>query len=210
MMRRQHHRPTPTNPHHSPPSTSARHSPRLRPPPPSIPINMSSIAAMASRRAFARQSLFRAPARRAYSSKVEEAGLDKAPRRDPELYVRIPSKPIELPPPDPPANRHIGSARCHVRCFPDRWMVNTTLFPTLIPIPPELIDLPDRPREGKKKIPLRPPIATAQQQHRYRSNHATKNTDPVSPFVQVLRQEAHLRHFREQRAHPGQLHALGA
>ncbi|KAI9039138.1 uncharacterized protein KD926_009887 [Aspergillus affinis] len=49
---------------------------------------MSSIAAMASRRAFARQSLFRAPARRAYSSKVEEAGLDKAPKRDPELYVR--------------------------------------------------------------------------------------------------------------------------
>ncbi|KAE8151942.1 hypothetical protein BDV25DRAFT_138423 [Aspergillus avenaceus] len=49
---------------------------------------MSSIAAMASRRAFARQSLFRAPAR-FYSSKVEEASLDKAPRRDPELYVLL-------------------------------------------------------------------------------------------------------------------------
>ncbi|GMF73464.1 unnamed protein product [Aspergillus oryzae] len=47
---------------------------------------MSSIAAMASRRAFARQSVFRAPARRFYSSKLEEASLDKAPRRDPELY----------------------------------------------------------------------------------------------------------------------------
>ena len=43
---------------------------------------------MASRRAFARQSAFRAPARRFYSSKLEEASLDKAPRRDPELYVR--------------------------------------------------------------------------------------------------------------------------
>ena len=49
---------------------------------------MSSIAAMASRRAFARQSVFRAPVRRFYSSKLEEASLDKAPRRDPELYVR--------------------------------------------------------------------------------------------------------------------------
>lgn len=49
---------------------------------------MSSIAAMASRRAFARQSLFRAPPRRFYSSKLEEANLDKAPKRDPELYVR--------------------------------------------------------------------------------------------------------------------------
>lgn len=43
---------------------------------------------MASRRAFARQSFLRAPPRRFYSSKVEEAGLDKGPKRDPELYVR--------------------------------------------------------------------------------------------------------------------------
>lgn len=50
---------------------------------------MSSIAAMASRRALARQPIFRAPPRRFMSSKVEEAGLDKAPKRDPELYVRI-------------------------------------------------------------------------------------------------------------------------
>ncbi|KAE8360719.1 hypothetical protein BDV27DRAFT_134045 [Aspergillus caelatus] len=50
---------------------------------------MSSITAMASRRAFARQSVFRAPARRFYSSKLEEASLDKAPRRDPELYVLL-------------------------------------------------------------------------------------------------------------------------
>jgi hypothetical protein len=51
---------------------------------------MSSIAAMATRRALARQPLIRAPPRRFMSSsKVEEAGLDKAPKRDPELYVRI-------------------------------------------------------------------------------------------------------------------------
>ncbi|RAL10570.1 uncharacterized protein BO97DRAFT_415870 [Aspergillus homomorphus CBS 101889] len=50
---------------------------------------MSSIAAMASRRAFARQSLFRAPQRRFQSSKVEEANLDKGPKRDPELYVLL-------------------------------------------------------------------------------------------------------------------------
>ncbi|KAG2007884.1 hypothetical protein GB937_008244 [Aspergillus fischeri] len=50
---------------------------------------MSSIAAMASRRAFARQSLFRAAPRRNYSSKLEEATLDKAPKRDPELYVLL-------------------------------------------------------------------------------------------------------------------------
>ncbi|KAE8351497.1 hypothetical protein BDV28DRAFT_136996 [Aspergillus coremiiformis] len=50
---------------------------------------MSSITAMASRRAFTRQSLLRTPARRFYSSKMEEANLDKAPRRDPELYVLL-------------------------------------------------------------------------------------------------------------------------
>ena len=50
---------------------------------------MSSIAAMAARRALARQPLIRAPPRRFMSaSKVEEAGLDKAPKKDPELYVR--------------------------------------------------------------------------------------------------------------------------
>lgn len=43
---------------------------------------------MASRRAFARQSVFRAAPRRLYSSKIEEAKLDKAGKRDPELYVR--------------------------------------------------------------------------------------------------------------------------
>ena len=44
---------------------------------------------MASRRAFARQSFLRAPPRRFYSaSKMEEADLEKAPKRDPELYVR--------------------------------------------------------------------------------------------------------------------------
>ncbi|KAL2786551.1 hypothetical protein BJX65DRAFT_262583 [Aspergillus insuetus] len=50
---------------------------------------MSSIAAMASRRAFARPALFRAPQRRLYSSKLEESSLDKAPKRDPELYVLL-------------------------------------------------------------------------------------------------------------------------
>lgn len=49
---------------------------------------MSSIAALTARRAFARQSFLRAPSRRLLStSKVEEAGLDKGPKRDPELYV---------------------------------------------------------------------------------------------------------------------------
>lgn len=49
---------------------------------------MSSIAAMASRRAFARQSFLRAPSRRHYAtSKLEEANLDKGPKRDPELFV---------------------------------------------------------------------------------------------------------------------------
>lgn len=51
---------------------------------------MSSIAAMATRRALARQPLIRAPPRRFMAtSKVEEANLDKGPKRDPELYVRI-------------------------------------------------------------------------------------------------------------------------
>lgn len=51
--------------------------------------NMSSIAAMASRRAFARRSFLRAPPRRFYSeSKMEQADLDKGPKRDPELYVQ--------------------------------------------------------------------------------------------------------------------------
>lgn len=51
---------------------------------------MSSIAALATRRALTRQPLFRAPPRRFNSSahsKLEEATLDKAPKRDPELYV---------------------------------------------------------------------------------------------------------------------------
>ncbi|KAJ6009687.1 hypothetical protein N7499_004915 [Penicillium canescens] len=50
---------------------------------------MSSIAALAGRRAFTRQALFRAPPRRFNSSKVEEAHLDKAGKRDPELYVLL-------------------------------------------------------------------------------------------------------------------------
>ena len=49
---------------------------------------MSSIASMAARRAFARQSALRAPVRRNYSSKIEEADLEKGAKRDPELYVR--------------------------------------------------------------------------------------------------------------------------
>ncbi|KAJ5780963.1 hypothetical protein N7457_006123 [Penicillium paradoxum] len=50
---------------------------------------MSSIAALATRRALTRQSLLRAPPRRFASSKIEEASLDKAPKRDPELYVLL-------------------------------------------------------------------------------------------------------------------------
>ncbi|KAL1987741.1 hypothetical protein VTN96DRAFT_2581 [Rasamsonia emersonii] len=50
---------------------------------------MSSIAALAARRAFYRQSFARLPQRRFQSSKVEEANLDKAPKRDPELYVLL-------------------------------------------------------------------------------------------------------------------------
>lgn len=48
---------------------------------------MSTIAALATRRAFTRQSLLRAPPRRFSSSKIEESTLDKASKRDPELYV---------------------------------------------------------------------------------------------------------------------------
>lgn len=49
---------------------------------------MSSIAAVAARRAFARPAALRIPQRRFLAtSKLEEGGLDKAPKRDPELYV---------------------------------------------------------------------------------------------------------------------------
>jgi hypothetical protein len=52
---------------------------------------MSSIAAFTARRAFAaRPALARAPIRRYATTpgaKAEESGLDKAPKRDPELYV---------------------------------------------------------------------------------------------------------------------------
>jgi hypothetical protein len=48
------------------------------------------ISALTIRQAFARQRLVRIPARRFLSaSKVEEAGLHKAPKRDPELYVLL-------------------------------------------------------------------------------------------------------------------------
>ncbi|GAD92212.1 hypothetical protein ANI_1_1276094 [Paecilomyces variotii No. 5] len=53
---------------------------------------MSSIAAFQLRRAFARPAAFRTPATRRFassSSKVEQAGLDKGPKRDPELYVLL-------------------------------------------------------------------------------------------------------------------------
>ncbi|PKY07798.1 hypothetical protein P168DRAFT_323027 [Aspergillus campestris IBT 28561] len=50
---------------------------------------MSSILAMAGRRAFTRQAAFRAPSRRLYSSKMEDAKLESAARRDPELYVLL-------------------------------------------------------------------------------------------------------------------------
>ncbi|KAJ5965876.1 hypothetical protein N7481_012590 [Penicillium waksmanii] len=50
---------------------------------------MSSIAALATRRALTRQPIFRAPPRRFVSSKVEEANLDKGAKKDPELYVLL-------------------------------------------------------------------------------------------------------------------------
>ncbi|CDM32320.1 hypothetical protein CBS147339_1545 [Penicillium roqueforti] len=50
---------------------------------------MSSIAALATRRALTRQSLLRAPPRRFSSAKVEEGNLEKAGKRDPELYVLL-------------------------------------------------------------------------------------------------------------------------
>ncbi|KAL1851861.1 hypothetical protein Plec18167_007637 [Paecilomyces lecythidis] len=55
---------------------------------------MSSIAAFQLRRAFARPAAFRTPAARRFNSssstsKVEQAGLDKGPKRDPELYVLL-------------------------------------------------------------------------------------------------------------------------
>lgn len=58
---------------------------------------MSSIAAVQLRRALARPAAFRTPAvrrdlstskiRALAASKIEEAGLDKGSKRDPELYV---------------------------------------------------------------------------------------------------------------------------
>ncbi|KAJ5114695.1 hypothetical protein NUU61_000454 [Penicillium alfredii] len=50
---------------------------------------MSSIAALATRRALLRQPLFRAPPRRFNATKAEESTLDQAPKRDPELYVLL-------------------------------------------------------------------------------------------------------------------------
>ncbi|BDD63351.1 hypothetical protein MPDQ_002478 [Monascus purpureus] len=51
---------------------------------------MCSIAAVAARRAFARPAALRVPQRRFLAtSKLEEGGLDKAPKRDPELYVLL-------------------------------------------------------------------------------------------------------------------------
>lgn len=51
---------------------------------------MSSIAALATRRALTRQPLLRAPPRRFTSSKIEDANLEKGAKKDPELYVRTP------------------------------------------------------------------------------------------------------------------------
>ncbi|EAS35085.1 uncharacterized protein CIMG_00439 [Coccidioides immitis RS] len=52
---------------------------------------MSSIAANVARRAILRQPLrtVRAQPVRRYASRVEEAGLDKGPKRDPELYLLL-------------------------------------------------------------------------------------------------------------------------
>ncbi|OJJ43434.1 hypothetical protein ASPZODRAFT_136292 [Penicilliopsis zonata CBS 506.65] len=50
---------------------------------------MSSIAALGLRRAFVRPAAVRVPARRFASTKMAEASLDKAPKRDPELYVLL-------------------------------------------------------------------------------------------------------------------------
>jgi len=50
----------------------------------------SPIASIAARRAFARQSLTRLPTRRFLATtKLEESSLNKAPKRDPELYVLL-------------------------------------------------------------------------------------------------------------------------
>lgn len=85
-MRRQHHRPGSSSRPPNCPSPSCRRTATTRL---FQSAGMSSIATMASRRAFARQSLLRAPPRRFYSaSKMEEADLEKGPKRDPELYVR--------------------------------------------------------------------------------------------------------------------------
>jgi hypothetical protein len=54
---------------------------------------MSSIAAFTARRAFARpfarQSFAARPPLRRFATKAEEATLDKGPKRDSELYVRL-------------------------------------------------------------------------------------------------------------------------
>lgn len=65
---------------------------------------MSFIAGNAARRAFIRAPIRRVaqpqPLRRYATppkSKMEEAGLDTAPKRDPELYVRSTPTPIIVP-----------------------------------------------------------------------------------------------------------------
>jgi hypothetical protein len=84
---------------------------------------MSPIAALAARRALYRQSFARLPSRRFASSKVEEASLDKAPKRDPELYVRRPTKQAKLDVGMLMIDFSSGPPRSHVRCLPACWMV---------------------------------------------------------------------------------------
>ena len=87
---------------------------------------MSSIAAMASRRAFARQSLLRAPPRRFYSASTKQLNHARALILTAVL---------------------LGPSRCHVRCFPDRWMVNN---------PRSYFFLPRLPHNGSKARSMRP------------------------------------------------------
>lgn len=90
---------------------------------------MSSIAALATRRALTRQPLLRAPPRRFTSSKIEDANLEKGAKKDPELYVRTPDQPLSLTRALKLILATIGPSRCHVWCLPPCRLVNIALPP---------------------------------------------------------------------------------
>ena len=91
-----------------------------------IATKMSSIATLAARRALTRQTMIRAPPRRFMTSKVEEANLDKAPKRDPELYVHYPYQTLALVATHMLNMSLLGSSGSYVGRLPDCWLVSST------------------------------------------------------------------------------------